>query len=127
MSEREDVEAIRGMIAAMEEAWNAGDLVAYMAGFANPDVVFVSDGQIRGDWQSTLNHYVMRYGHAPEALGRLSFEIRSIELLGPDAAVLISEFHLDRSERPLTGINTRVLRKRNGWWIIVHNHVSAHA
>jgi ketosteroid isomerase-like protein len=48
--------AIRKVIADMEAAWNRGDFRGYMAGFKNPDVVFVSRGQFQRDWQGTLDH-----------------------------------------------------------------------
>ena len=57
---------IRLVIANMEAAWNRGDFRGYMAGFKNPDVVFVSRGEIQRDWQGTLDHYVRDYGGAPE-------------------------------------------------------------
>ena len=57
--------AIRKVIADMESAWNRGDFRGYMAGFKNPDVVFVSRGQFKGNWQSTLDDYVRNYGGSP--------------------------------------------------------------
>jgi hypothetical protein len=35
--------AILRVVERMEGAWNRGHFKAYMAGFTNPDVVFVSD------------------------------------------------------------------------------------
>ncbi|WP_299823445.1 nuclear transport factor 2 family protein [uncultured Jannaschia sp.] len=125
MSNPDEIASIRKVIDEMESAWNAGDFAGYMAGFANPDVIFVSEGRIRGDWQATLDHYIARYGDAPELRGRLSFHIRSIEFLAPDAAQLVSGFRLDRLEAPLEGINTRLMRKQQGLWVIALNHVSA--
>src|SRR5579883_1463482 len=38
--------AILATIHRMEDAWNRGDFRGYMAGFKNPDVVFVSGGKL---------------------------------------------------------------------------------
>ena len=45
--------------------------------------------------------------------------------LAPDAAQLISSYRLDRPGNPQTGINTRLMRKRDGRWVIALNHVSS--
>jgi len=123
----EDVEkaAIRQVIADMEAAWNRGDFRGYMAGFQNPGVVFVSKGRFQDGWQGTLDHYVRDYGGAPEKRGRLRFFDIRIEMLAPDAAQLISRYQLDRPQNPQDGINTRLMRKVNGRWVIALNHVSS--
>ncbi len=117
--------AIRQVIADMEGAWNRGDFRGYMAGFKNPDVVFVSRGEFQRDWQGTLDHYIRDYGGAPERRGRLHFRDIRVEMLAPDAAQLISRYRLDRSESPQDGINTRLMRKVDGRWVIALNHVSS--
>lgn len=117
--------AIRQVITDMEAAWNRGDFRGYMQGFRNPDVVFVSRGEFQRDWQGTLDHYARDYGGAPERRGRLRFRDIRIEMLGPDAAQLISRYRLDRPENPQDGINTRLMRKVDGRWVIALNHVSS--
>jgi uncharacterized protein (TIGR02246 family) len=117
--------AIRKVIADMEAAWNRGDFRGYMQGFQNPGVVFVSKGRFQDGWQGTLDHYVRDYGGAPERRGRLHFSDIRIEMLSPDAAQLISRYELDRPGAPQHGINTRLMRKVNGRWVIALNHVSA--
>jgi len=117
--------AIRQVIADMEAAWNRGDFRGYMRGFKNPDVVFVSRGQFKGNWQSTLDDYARNYGGSPERRGRLHFWDIRIEFLAPDAAQLISRYRLDRPENPQDGINTRLMRKVDGRWVIALNHVSS--
>ena len=117
--------AIRQVIADMEAAWNRGDFRGYMAGFRKPDVVFVSRGQFQRDWQCTLDHYIRDYGGDPARRGRLHFFDIRVELLGPDAAQLISRYRLEGGGRPQDGINTRLLRKVDGRWVIALNHVSS--
>ena len=121
-----DAQAILTVIADMETAWNKGDFKGYMAGFKNPDVVFVSGGRFQSDWQGTLDHYVRDYGASPETRGSLHFYDMKVEILGPDSAQLIGRFHLERPQHALEGVNTRLFRKVDGHWVIALNHVSAY-
>ena len=124
-SEAAEKEAILALIARMEAAWNRDDFRGYMEGFANPDVVFVSRGEFQKDWQGTLDHYIRDYGASEATRGHLHFFDIRIEMLAPDAAQLVSRFRLDRPKDPLDGISTRLMRKRDGRWVIALNHVSS--
>jgi uncharacterized protein (TIGR02246 family) len=124
-SEEAEKKAILALVARMEAAWNRGDFRGYMEGFANPDVVFVSRGEFQKDWQGTLDHYIRDYGASEATRGRLHFFDIRIEMLAPDAVLLISRFQLDRPQNPLEGISTRLMRKRGGKWVIALNHVSS--
>src|SRR6185436_4817848 len=117
---------IRRVIADMEAAWNRGDFRGYMAGFKNPDVVFVSGGKFQEGWQGTLDHYVRDYGGSAERRGRLHFYSMKIDLLAPDAAMLVGQYRLVRGTRVTEGVNTRLFRKIRGRWLITVNHVSAY-
>jgi hypothetical protein len=124
-SPQRDRTAILDTIHHMETAWNRGDFAGYMAGFKKPDVIFVSGGKFQDGWQGTLDHYVRDYGGAPERRGRLHFWDVRIEMLAPDAAQLVSRYRLDRPKDTQDGINTRLMRKVNGRWVIALNHVSS--
>ena len=120
-----DRKQILTVISRMQEAWNHGDFRGYMQGFKNPDVVFVSGGRFQDGWQGTLDHYIRDYGESPEMRGTLRFYDIRVEILAPDAAQLISRFELKRPQHPQYGINTRLMRKVDGQWVIALNHVSA--
>lgn len=123
--EQADKQAILDLIARMEAAWNRGDFRGYMEGFANPDVVFVSKGRFQQGWQGTLDHYIRDYGGSPERRGKIHFFDIKVEMLAPDAAQLISRYTLERPSGAQDGINTRLMRKRGGKWVIALNHVSS--
>jgi len=125
-STQADKAAILGTIHRMEEAWNRGDFRGYMAGFENPDVVFVSGGKFQQGWQGTLDHYVRDYGGSPQRRGKLHFYNMKVDLLAPDAAMLIGQYRLTRGARVTEGVNTRLFRKVRGKWLITMNHVSAY-
>jgi uncharacterized protein (TIGR02246 family) len=120
-----DKQAILQVISEMQDAWNRGDFRGYMQGFKNPDVVFVSGGRFQQGWQGTLDHYIRDYGSSAESRGTLRFHDIQVELLAPDAAQLISQYELLRPQHPQYGINTRLMRKVNGHWVIALNHVSS--
>ena len=125
-SQRTDPEAILAVIGDMEAAWNRGDFRGYMAGFKNPDVVFVSGGKFQLGWQGTLDHYIRDYGGSEERRGRLHFYNMKVDILGPDAAMLVGQYRLERGKRVTEGVNTRLFRKVQGNWLITMNHVSAY-
>jgi ketosteroid isomerase-like protein len=118
--------AILSVIGKMEAAWNRGDFRGYMAGFKKPDVVFVSGGKFQEGWQGTLDHYVRDYGGSADRRGKLHFYNMKVDLLGPDAAMLIGQYRLERGRRVTEGVNTRLFRKVHGHWLITMNHVSAY-
>ena len=125
-SPKNDRAAILSTIARMETAWNRGDFRGYMAGFKNPDVVFVSGGKFQDGWQGTLDHYVRDYGGSAERRGKLHFYNMKVDILAPDAAMLVGQYRLERAPRITEGVNTRLFRKFRGRWLITMNHVSAY-
>lgn len=118
--------AILETVTRMEAAWNRGDFRGYMAGFKNPDVVFVSGGKFQHGWQGTLDHYVRDYGGSAERRGKLHFYNMKVDILAPDAAMLVGQYRLVRGPRITEGINTRLFRKVGGQWRVTVNHVSAY-
>ena len=123
---QKDKAVIIDTIHRMEAAWNRGDFRGYMAGFKKPDVVFVSGGKFQQGWQGTLDHYVRDYGGSAERRGKLHFYNMKVDLLAPDAAMLIGQYRLERGPRLTEGVNTRLFRKVRGHWLITMNHVSAY-
>ena len=121
-----DRAAILRTISRMESAWNRGDFKGYMAGFKNPDVVFVSGGKFQQGWQGTLDHYIRDYGGSAERRGTLHFYNMKVDLLSPDAAMLVGQYRLVRGKRVTEGVNTRLFKKFHGRWLITMNHVSAY-
>ena len=121
-----DRTTILGVIHRMEDAWNRGDFRGYMAGFKNPDVVFVSGGKFQDGWQGTLDHYIRDYGGSAERRGQLHFYNMKVDVLSPNAAMLIGQYRLVRGTRVTEGVNTRLFKKFHGHWLITMNHVSAY-
>ena len=71
-----DRAAIAGLLDRQIAAWNRGDLVGYMDGYARtPALIFTSGGNVRRGWQEAFDHYAARYARDPAAMGKLVFAI----------------------------------------------------
>jgi hypothetical protein len=89
-------------------------------------VVFVSGGKFQAGWQGTLDHYVRDYGGSAERRGKLLLYNMKVDLLSPNAAMLVGQYRLERGKRVTEGVNTRLFKKFHGRWLITMNHVSAY-
>jgi beta-aspartyl-peptidase (threonine type) len=118
--------AVRAVLDAQVEAWNRGDLEAFMAGYwRSPDLVFQSGSTVTRGWQATLERYRKRYQSEGKEMGRLRFEELDLQPLGPDAVFIRGRWHLtmkDGSEP--NGLFTLLARRIDGAWRIVHDHTS---
>src|SRR5512134_532499 len=75
-----DRTAVSAVLERQAAAWNRGDLVAYMDGYARTDaLVFTSGATIRRGWQQAFDHYQARYGTDRASMGSLVFELESID------------------------------------------------
>ena len=120
----DDRRAILTVLEDQAEAWNRGDLEAFMDGYwESSDLVFTSGGRIQRGWQTTFDRYRATYGTAPSTMGRLGFYDIEIHPMG-DAAWVLGRWTLDRSGQDLEGVFTLVFRRIRGEWVIVHDHTS---
>jgi len=123
--EPSDRAAITAVIDAQRDAWNRGDLAAYMDGYARLDnLVFTSGGHVRRGWQEAFDHYAARYARDPAAMGKLVFAIDSIDPVGADGAVVLGRWVLTGTEHAGRGVFTLVLERRPEGWRIIHDHTS---
>ena len=116
---------ITGVLDAQVAAWNRGDLAGYMAGYAKTDdLVFTSGGNIRRGWQTAFDHYRDKYAKDSAAMGKLVFEILSIQAVGADGAVVLGKWTLTSSPSDGHGVFSVVLERRPEGWRVVHDHTS---
>jgi len=119
-------EEIPRMLEQQAQAWNAGDIDAFMVPYwHSPNLTFSSGGKVTRGWQATLDRYHQRYP-TREAMGRLTFSDLEITQPSPTVALVLGRWWLDRSE-PIGGSFSLVLRKDDGRWVIVHDHTSTDA
>jgi uncharacterized protein (TIGR02246 family) len=121
----EAIAAITKVIQTQQEAWNRGDLEAFMDGYARSDkTTFVSGDEVTRGWQTVLERYKAKYSNR-EKMGQLTFSELEITPLGPDAAVALGRWQLKRANDNPRGHFTLIFRLTPEGWRIVQDHTSA--
>jgi ketosteroid isomerase-like protein len=116
--------ALERVFRVQEEAWNRGDIDAFMEHYwKSDDLTFSGGGNTTRGWQATRDRYQERYP-TREKMGRLSLSEFEITPLGDSAALVLGKWKLDRANEPVAGNFTLVVRKIDGRWVIVHDHTS---
>jgi uncharacterized protein (TIGR02246 family) len=127
-----DDAAIRATIAAQAEAWNHGDISAFMQAYENsPDTTFIG-ATLRKGYAPILARYKQAYT-TPEQMGTLTFSNLEVRLLDSSCgktefAVVTGSFHLERAQKGEAkkddGNFSLVWRKGAQGWKIVLDHTS---
>ena len=116
--------AIVALLKVQQDDWNRGDIRVFMAGYWNStELTFAgSKGFTRG-WKPVLERYEKTYADRA-AMGKLDFSELEVRPLGPDAALVLGHWHLQRQIGDIGGIFTLVLQKFPEGWRIVHDHTT---
>jgi uncharacterized protein (TIGR02246 family) len=116
---KSDEDAIRNIEMKFNEAWDRHDAPGMVEAMAD-DAQFVT---VNGAWTRSRAEYLglMTRLHGPDGPFRASTRetpIMHVRFLGPDVAIMHSQFHIhgDVDEPQRTGIGTRVVRKIDGKW-----------
>lgn len=121
-----DRTAITAVLDQQRDAWNRGDLDAFMAGYErSDDLLFASGGKVQRGWQQTLDRYRARYGSQPGDMGTLAFTEIEITDLGGSAALVVGRYTLTDTPKAGTGIFTLVFSRTPTGWHIIADHTSA--
>ena len=116
--------AIVQAMKTQEDAWNRGDIPAFMEYYWRSDSLsFVGSSGLVEGWQGTLDRYNRTYPDT-EAMGRLKFSIIKLRALGKKAAYLIGTWNLTRTSGDIGGYFTLIWKKVKGKWVIVSDHTS---
>lgn len=114
----------RDILARQAEAWNRGDIDAFMQDYWQSDeLTFSSGGQTQHGWLATRDRYRARYPTRAE-MGTLRFTIDETQSLGAEAGLVLGQWDLERASGPIGGNFTLVFRKIDGRWVIAHDHTS---
>jgi len=118
--------AVTSVLVRQSDAWNRGDLGAYMDGYArDPDLVFTSGGKIRRGFEEARAAYQKRYGSDRSSMGKLAFEILGVQPVGKGGAVVLGRWKLTETPNAGSGVFSVVLERREGTWQIIHDHTSS--
>jgi uncharacterized protein (TIGR02246 family) len=122
-------QAVRAVLDRQVADWNRGDVRAFMQGYDNSDAtLFVGTSVLRG-YQRVLDNYLAHYA-TRDQMGRLTFSNLDVVPLGKDHALVLGNFHLERTAGGggnADGIFTLTFEKKRGAWKIIADHTSASA
>ncbi len=120
-----DTKAINDVLSAQQAAWNRGDVDAFLVGYwRSPELTFSGSSGVSRGWDGVLARYKKSYpNHA--AMGQLEFSDLEFRFLGPDAALVLGQWHLKRESGDIGGVFTLVWQKFPDGWKIIHDHTSA--
>jgi uncharacterized protein (TIGR02246 family) len=116
---------IQSVLTAQQDAWNRGDIDAFMKGYArSPSTVFVSEDEVTRGWETVRDRYRAKYSdHAK--MGALTFSDIEVTTLSPDAAVVLGRWRLKRANDEPHGRFTLIFKRLPEGWRIVQDHTSA--
>lgn len=120
----EDKAEIHSVLLEQNNSWNKGDLVGYMNGYWKSDSLrFIGKNGILFGWDNIFQNYKKSYPGKAQ-MGRLIFEVISLEKLNEKSAFMIGKWDLEREIGNLSGYFTLIWEKINGSWVITTDHSS---
>ena len=116
---------IQSVLTAQQDAWNRGDIDAFMNGYArSASTVFVSQDEVSRGWETVRDRYRVKYSDRTK-MGTLSFSEIEVTMLSPDAAVVLGRWRLKRANDEPHGRFTLIFKRLPEGWRVVHDHTSA--
>ena len=122
--EADPVVAIERVLDTQRQAWNDGDIEAFLEPYWKSEgLSFSSGGETRRGFRATRDRYLATYPDR-QAMGTLEFSALEISPLGDDVALVLGEWDLARDAGAIGGNFSLVMRRIDGRWLIVHDHTS---
>jgi ketosteroid isomerase-like protein len=116
---------IQFVLSAQQDAWNRGDIDAFMNGYArSASTVFISEDEVTRGWETVRDRYRVKYSDRAK-MGALSFSDIEVTMLSPDAATVLGRWRLKRAKDEPHGRFTLIFKRMPEGWRIVHDHTSA--
>ena len=116
---------IQSVLTTQQDAWNRGDIDAFMNGYArSTSTVFVSEDEVGRGWETVRDRYRVKYSDRAK-MGTLSFSEIEVTMLSSDAAVVLGRWKLKRAKDEPHGRFTLIFKRLPDGWRIVHDHTSA--
>ena len=119
------VAEIQSILNAQQEAWNRGDIDAFMNGYArSPSPIFVSGDEVQRGWDTVRERYQKKYSDRTK-MGTLTFSEIGVTPLSADSALVLGRWTLQRANDKPHGRFTLIFKRLPDGWRIVHDHTSA--
>jgi ketosteroid isomerase-like protein len=118
-------EEVKSILSTQEQAWNKGDIEAFMQGYWKSDSLkFVGKNGVTYGWQNTFNRYKRDYPDRA-TMGILKFEIVHQGQMDKKIYFVIGKWFLKREEKgDIGGYFSLIFKKINGKWYIAVDHTS---
>lgn len=115
---------IRKILQSQTEAWNKGDIDAFMQGYWNNDsLLFVGKSGPTYGYQNTLNNYKKNYPNK-DYMGQLQFTLLEVKPLAKSVWMVLGKWALNRTAGNINGHYTLLFKKIKGQWVIIMDHSS---
>ena len=116
---------IRALLERQSDAWNEGDLVAFVGDYLDsPRMRFVSGGSVRYGTEDVLERYRRTYSDRA-ARGTLTFADLDVRVLSDEFVFVFGRYHLQRERDAPTGLFTLLFETTRDGWKISHDHTSS--
>jgi len=116
---------IQSVFTAQQDAWNRGDIDAFMNGYAqSASTVFVSGDEVTRGWDTVRERYRKKYSDRTK-MGTLTFSEIEVIPLSADSAVVLGRWKLQRANDQPHGRFTLVFKRLPEGWRIILDHTSA--
>ncbi len=125
-SREDELNTISFQMQEQEEAWNNGDLEAFMQPYWKSDSLrFIGKSGLNRGWKTTLENYQKSYQNKQE-MGTLKFSNKSLDFVGERTIFVVGEWKLSRADSlgDLGGMYSLIWEKKNGEWVITTDHSS---
>lgn len=123
-SQNQDVTTIRKILADQQDAWNRGDIAAFMKGYWNSDsLMFIGGKGITYGFNNTWERYKKTYD-SREKMGALAFDLLHFIPLGPDSYMVVGKWHLTRTVGDIGGYYNLIFKRIDRQWLIISDHTS---
>ena len=117
-------EEVRKILQDQSEAWNKGDLSAYMESYWHSDsLLFIGKKGVVYGWQKTRSNYEKAYPDTA-SMGKLQFGLVEVKRLSEVFFFVVGKWKLTRAAGNLEGHFSLLIKKINGKWVIVADHSS---
>jgi uncharacterized protein (TIGR02246 family) len=123
-SQPKDETEVRNVLAKQNDAWNRGDVDAFMVGYwENDSLMFIGKSGVTYGYNNTLANYKKNYPDTA-TMGKLTFTLIQVKQLSPEYFHVTGKYYLTRTIGDASGHFTLLFRKINGKWVIISDHSS---
>jgi len=123
-SREADRAKITAVLTAQQSAWNRGDVDSFIVGYwESPELTFSGSNGIARGFSGVRQRYKKNYPDRA-AMGELAFSELQFRFLGPDAALVLGHWHLQREKGDIGGVFSLVWQRFPEGWKIIHDHTS---